>query len=79
MGTNANEMTMISPLTGLFYGQTFFDKADECLQNTTSDTCNMIAIDIEHFRLYNKIHGREEGDVLLKMLADLLRSFGRCG
>lgn len=26
MGTNANEMTMISPLTGLFYGQTFLTK-----------------------------------------------------
>ena len=75
MEKNANEMTMISPLTGLFYGQTFFDKADECLQNTASDTCNMIAIDIEHFRLYNKIHGREEGDVLLKMLAELLQAF----
>ncbi|MBQ8278905.1 MAG: EAL domain-containing protein [Roseburia sp.] len=75
MGNNANEMTMISPLTGLFYGQTFFEKAEECLQNTSSDTCNMIAIDIEHFRLYNKIHGREEGDVLLKMIAELLRQF----
>ena len=75
MEKNANEMTMISPLTGMFYGQTFFDKVEECLQNTTSDVCNMIAIDIEHFRLYNKIHGREEGDVLLKMIADLLREF----
>ena len=75
MEKNVNETTMISPLTGLFYGQTFFDKVEECLKNTTSDTCNMIAIDIEHFRLYNKIHGREEGDVLLKMIADLLREF----
>ena len=35
----------------------------------------MIAIDIEHFRLYNKIHGREEGDALLRMIADILREF----
>jgi len=32
MGKNANDMAMINPLTGLFYGQTFFDKADECLK-----------------------------------------------
>ena len=75
MEKNTNEMTMVSPVTGLAYGQTFFDKAEECLRNTTADNCNMIAIDIEHFRLYNKIHGREEGDVLLKLLADILHEF----
>lgn len=75
MERNANEKTIISPLTGLFYGQTFFDKAEDCLKNTTSDTCSMMAIDIEHFRLYNKIHGREEGDSLLQLVAEVLKAF----
>lgn len=75
MKNAASEVTMISPLTGLFYGQTFFDEAEECLKACASDMCCMMAIDIEHFRLYNKIHGREEGDALLKMVAEELKRF----
>ena len=75
MEKNVNEQKMISPVTGLLYGQSFFDEAEVCLKNTTSDTCSMMAIDIEHFRLYNKIHGREEGDALLKLVADVLATF----
>ena len=75
MEKTAKEITMISPLTGLLYGQTFFDKVEECLKDTASETCSMMAIDIEHFRLYNKIHGREKGDALLKLVADVLRRF----
>lgn len=34
-----------------------------------------MAIDVEHFRLYNKIHGREKGDKLLILVSDLLKEF----
>jgi len=35
----------------------------------------MMAIDVEHFRLYNQLHGMEEGDNLLRFIADMLRTY----
>ena len=66
---------VLSPLTGLYLEQTFFDKVEECLKNGAEDISYMVAIDIEHFRLYNKLHGREAGDELLILVADLLKAF----
>ncbi|MBR5126954.1 MAG: EAL domain-containing protein [Roseburia sp.] len=66
---------MLSPLTGLYMEQTFFDKVEECLKSRTDSTNYMVAIDIEHFRLYNKLHGREAGDELLIRVADSLKEF----
>lgn len=74
-GSTIREVDTISPLTGLYFGKTFFEKAQECINATPSGTCSMMAIDIEHFRLYNKIHGREMGDGLLVMVADMLKRF----
>lgn len=65
----------INPLTGLYYNKTFFAKVKEYLeQNSPKDYC-MTAMDIEHFRLFNKLYGREEGDKLLRNIGDLLFSF----
>lgn len=66
---------VLSPLTGLYLGQTFFDKVEECLKSRPEDAYFMVAIDIEHFRLYNKLHGREAGDDLLVLVANLLKGF----
>lgn len=66
---------VLSPLTGLYLGQTFFDKVEECLKNRPKNTYYMVATDIEHFRLYNKLHGRVAGDELLILISDLLRGF----
>ncbi len=64
----------INPLTGLYFMHTFFEQSEEYLKNALPNQC-MMAIDIEHFRLYNKIHGRREGDLLLVRIANLLKQF----
>lgn len=65
----------INELTGLYCSDMFFEKADEFLQGVKREDYCMMAVDVEHFRLYNKIHGRDSGDSLLKTIADILMKF----
>jgi len=65
----------INPLTGLYFSHAFFGKADEYLREVKPDTHCMVAMDLEHFRLFNKIYGREQGDRLLQKLAELLKEY----
>lgn len=65
--------TELNPLTNLYYNRAFFRKADEYLKTIQPNTYDMVVIDIEHFRLFNKLYGREEGDRLLIYIADCLR------
>ncbi len=64
----------IHPLTGLFSEQTFFEQVDKRLLQLEPNTYCLVAIDIEHFRLFNKIYGRKEGDYLLEYVADCVRN-----
>ena len=66
---------LVSPLTGLYYGNTFFQKVENYLAEYKPEAACMMATDVEHFRLYNKIHGREEGDKLLVRVAEVLKNF----
>ena len=59
-----------NPLTGLYYDKIFLKKVEDILKNVTVDTYCMVAIDIEHFRLFNKLYGRDAGDELLIHIAD---------
>lgn len=65
----------INALTGLYFNHNFFEKADEFLQTVNPTDYCMMAVDVEHFRLYNKIYGRSDGDQLLKTIADILKAF----
>lgn len=65
----------INALTGLFFNNNFFEVAEEFLQTVNPTDYCMMAVDVEHFRLYNKIHGRADGDHMLKMIADILKQF----
>lgn len=60
-------------LTGLYYNWAFFKKADEKLKEIQSDTYSMVAVDIEHFRLFNKLYGRNKGDELLAYIAGCIK------
>lgn len=71
------EEMQIHPLTELYYNKAFFQKADERLKTIEPGTYCMVSVDIEHFRLFNKIYGREEGDRLLIFVADYLRRIER--
>ncbi len=65
----------INPLTGLYFSHAFLGKADQFLRQVEQNTHCMVAIDLEHFRLFNKIYGRGQGDRLLQKLAELLKEY----
>ena len=65
--------TELNPLTGLYYNYSFFKKVDEYLGQVELGKYCLVAIDIEHFRLFNKLYGRDSGDELLVYIADCVR------
>lgn len=65
----------INPLTGLYFSNAFFERAEMFLKQADADVYCMVAIDLEHFRLFNKLYSREEGDSLLRSIADRLKVF----
>ena len=65
----------VNALTGLYLSHTFFEKAEEFLKSADGEGYCILAIDLEHFRLFNKIFSREQGDELLKKVAELLKEY----
>ncbi len=62
-----------SALTGLLNEDAFFKLAPDFLKNCAEDWC-LLAIDIEHFKMFNEWYGRTQGDFLLARIgAKLLR------
>lgn len=64
----------VSLLTGLYEDSEFFKKAAEFLRRGAVGEYCMAAIDIEHFRLFNKWYGRDEGDRFLAGIGAVLKS-----
>lgn len=60
-----------NPLTGLPGNQLIEQKMMACIQNDKPYT--IIYCDIDHFKVYNDIYGFENGDLIIKMLSDVLR------
>lgn len=52
-------------LTGLYRKNAFFENAEELLVRHKSDSYCVMAIDIEHFKLFNEWYGQNEGDKFL--------------
>lgn len=69
----SKESDSMDPLTGLYYDRVFLQKADERLKTIEPNTFILTAIDIEHFRLFNKLYGRKEGDQLLCLISECIR------
>lgn len=65
----------IDDLTGLDYKQTFFNKVYSHLRNYPNDRFLMIAIDIDHFKLFNNYYGWEVGDEYLKLIATYMKEY----
>ena len=65
----------IDDLTGLDYKQTFLNKVYTHLRDNPNDNLLMIAIDIDHFKLFNNYYGWEEGDKYLKLIARYMKEF----
>lgn len=68
-----NTDSELNPVTGLYHNRFFFKKAKEYLTSIEPGTHCLVAIDIEHFRIFNKLYGRQEGDRLLFYIAEVLR------
>ncbi len=60
-------------LTGLYYLNSFFKVVDERKKWISQQKYMMVALDIEHFKLFNKLYGREEGDRLLVYISECLK------
>ncbi len=61
-------------MTGLFRYGPFFEKAEELLKKQPDTRFFMVAIDIEHFKLFNEWYGEEEGDRFLIKIGKYLKS-----
>ena len=61
-------------MTGLFRYGPFFEKAEQLLKERLDGTYVMVAIDIEHFKLFNEWYGEEEGDRFLIKIGKHLKS-----
>lgn len=57
----------------LYYNRAFMTKVNEFKMTIQPNTYSMVAIDIEHFRLFNKLYGREAGDKLIDYIMDCLK------
>ena len=62
----------INTLTGLVFGEAFFNHARQYL-SLHQEECCIVAIDIEHFKMLNDTYGRAKGDDMLRDLAEQLR------
>ena len=64
-------------LTNLFFPRGFLEESRRFIPRSNPDTYCMAAIDILHFRLFNKLHGRDAGDKLLRRIANCLEGMRR--
>ena len=68
-------MEKINPLTGLYFGHAYFGEVEKFFETAEDADYCMMAMDVEHFRLYNQLHGKEEGDHLLVIISNMLRKY----
>ncbi len=68
-------MGQINPLTGLRFGDAYFKEVENYLETTKSKMDCIMAMDVEHFCLYNQLQGRAEGDKLLITISRILQNY----
>lgn len=61
-------------LTALYRYGPFFDKAERLLEKQAGKEYFMVAVDIEHFKLFNEWYGEEKGDRFLIELGSRLKA-----
>lgn len=59
-------------LTGLLCPPDFMEEAGRFLAGTEPNAWCTVAINIQHFRMFNKLYGRDAGDCFLRQIADHL-------
>ena len=61
-----------NPLSGLAGNLIIDQKLSHCVANTTK--YSVAYLDIDNFKAYNDVYGFENGDLVIKLLADILRN-----
>lgn len=61
-------------LTGLYRREVFFEKVEILLKDKGEEEYCLIAIDIEHFKLFNEWYGKEAGDRFLIEIGEKLKA-----
>ncbi len=64
---NDERCTYRNELTGLLVEESFFDHARALLKERPEGWC-IVALDLEHFKLFNEWYGRKHGDLLLAQI-----------
>ena len=64
-------------LTGLFFSRAFMEDAREFILQTTPNTYCLVAVDVLHFRMFNRFYGRDKGDHFLRHVAGCLEAVRR--
>lgn len=62
-------------LTGLNLRNAFYNKVYDKVKNSQRRALCMVAIDIDHFKLFNRFYGRAKGDEYLKLVGRTLREY----
>ena len=65
----------VDELTGLDFKDHFFDKVQTLIRSHGGEKLTMIAIDIDHFKIYNNFYGWDHGDNYLRTIGEYLREF----
>ncbi len=67
--SNAIAILEQDDLTALCSASAFYRRVEKCIQEHPDQVYDIIALDIERFKLVNEIYGRVSGDRMLKSLA----------
>ena len=62
------EAPRIDAATGLLGKEAFFDEAAAYLRHSGARDVSIVCFDVDHFKLFNDLHGLDCGDELLRYL-----------
>jgi diguanylate cyclase (GGDEF)-like protein len=79
VNTDATQLAMIDPLTGVYNRQTMAQLANSAIINAErqGDPLALLSIDIDHFRQFNEDFGYDAGDVAVCHVIDIVREVMR--
>ena len=60
-------------LSDYYYNHSFMERLRKRLPEILPNTYCIVAIDIEHFRLFNKLYGRSSGDEVIRYIYTCLK------
>jgi diguanylate cyclase (GGDEF)-like protein len=66
-------MKIYDELTGLYNGEGFLGKVEECLEKHSGQDYQLIRFDIKNFKFVNAIFGRRSGNMLLAEIGETLK------